>query len=436
MTNPLDAFPALWPVLFVTALLMTLAVRQRRLAAAGVLFAFLNLPNRAPLYAPLIVGLVGLVTLLPWAVRDRGFLRYSAGALCIAGVIVLANMIAIVRGHDITDFGNTLGRFVQGYALVAVLWAAWRRDGILPTQRWLYGVTIVSCLLGLWQLSLGAWVFHTDYPFYWRFAFLAVEDANYAGLYLCFLCAVALFGITHSPRAYGAWMALTLVVICAALTLSRTTYLIGAALCVAQLFWRWQQRRRQAATTRRRYRRSLKPLVACAVFLVMLCGAVAWVRMPDADLVDSVMQLNRARLAGEIDTMAYRTDTWSAAAAALSPADWLVGQGDIDIRLWNSSIGGPDATLHNLPLTLVAKYGLVAACAYVCFLGSVMLVCLRRRDTWGYLGAGTALMYGSFTMLISDEVGLFILFLLMSAVAARREDAAPAPPLVPIRARA
>ena len=87
-------------------------------------------------------------------------------------------------------------------------------------------------------------------------------------------------------------------------------------------------------------------------------------------------------------------------------------------------------------LNALVKYGLVAACAYVCFLGGVMLVCLRRRDTWVYLGAGTALMYGSFTMLISDEVGLFILFLLMSAVAAPREDAAPAPPLVPVRARA
>ena len=359
----------------------------------------------------LMVSLSALA--LTWRTRSaRAELRGLY--LCAYGFFLLAlltNLLAAMRATPLAHLYPSAAGVIEGFAGAVVVCSALLIRGLERVGRPAAAALLGSTALGAVQLSRGRFLFDWDYPYLARFTMAGIPDANYSALYLLMLLAIV--GTYAMTRPLDPLTVVALVAGSAALlfTFSRTGWILACLMAAGAVLlgYRAGHAVRSAESRGRRRAQTMRIVAVLGVLLLGLGVALQYSIEARHRIALEIDRHNGRRLSGGVNTLDIREENWQIAWAGIGVQELLVGNGEIDIPQWLHDQGGSFMTLHNLPLTLLVRYGIAGPAAYLAILLFGIAHALRRKgelSTLTILFAGT---YGCFTLLISDGFTLWSL---------------------------
>lgn len=379
--------------------------------ATCLFFSLFNIPNYSPYYITLYLSIFSFILLLRYNIKYRYFKYYLLYSLCILLYILIINLLAFNRNLPLTDLFVTLGKFFQAFFLVGTLIALINSRGFAEIAKIICYVYLASILLGIIQLFTLSYFFSFDYPFYARFSFLAIPDSNYSGLFLI-LCVCLLSTLYRYQGLKYFWIVSFIFVSFAIfLTLSRTTYIVFIIILFIHLFYLLYSR--YSINSAKNFKTIFNTIcfIACLTLLwYLFIQDSFWPHINRLFLY--VSEFNTSRLTGQINTFRLRTEIWYAVFQNISKLDVILGRGDVYIPDWNYDVTGHYMTIHNLPLTLLVKYGIIAPFIYFAFVIKILFNNIYMSTVYKYFLLVLTISYFIFSLAISDEIGIFILLII------------------------
>ncbi|WP_419664230.1 O-antigen ligase family protein [Desulfosarcina variabilis] len=265
--------------------------------------------------------------------------------------------------------------------------------------------------MGYIQLFNLSYLLNIDYPFYARFSFLAIPDSNYSGLYLIFFLCILSYLCQIQKIDNFIFFNFLICLISIILTLSRTTFVVFFVIFFLHFYMSILHN--PTFHTSNYFRIFFFFVLALfCIFISIKLFFYDFLKPYINDYIRYTSDLNSSRLTGEIDTFKLRIEIWGHVLNNLSILDTIIGKGDIDIPQWNHYISGNNITLHNLPITLLVKYGIIAPIIYIFFILKITLKKITKINNLQYLIMIIGIGYFLFTLTISDEVGFFLLIMI------------------------
>jgi hypothetical protein len=398
-------------LLSISFALLIFGLKDPKYFASCIFLSLLNIPNIYPYYPTLYFSFISFSLLL---IFNRNLLCqkfFFRTTFMIFFFILLLNFLAYIRNLPIENLHITIGKLLESFFITGTAVVLINSRGFIKISQPICIVFLVSIVLGIIQLFSLSYFFQFDYPFDARFSFLAIQDPNYSGMYLIFFLSL----LSTKARFYGmGYIMIASFILCLIaiiLSLSRTTVIASSLVIIIHIYSRYNNNI------------NLNFYINLKKYFVTFCISsffiIIWIMLFQKvfqpllnQFINQAIDNNVSRLSGEIDTVSSRINIWSAVLGSLNSMDILFGIGDTNIPNWNHVKTGYHMTFHSLPLTLLVKYGLIAPCIYLLFISRIVYTCFRPICELRHFLLTLSLSYFIFTLMISDEIGIFILILI------------------------